>query len=136
MAQGLKRRHAVAGLAGLGFIAPARAADSVTWYISQFEAEQAEALGKAFTAAHPDITVDVVRVTGQVAFQRLQMDIKNKTPHCDVFSASDISHMAILKEKGELLRYEPQLYGNVLDAWLSETASRQRERQIAMDKAD
>ncbi len=107
MIQSLKRRQAVAGLAGLGFVTPARAADSVTWYISQFEAEQAEALGKAFTAEHPGIAVDVVRVTGQVAFQRLQMDIKNKTPHCDVFSASDISHMAILKEKGELLRYEP-----------------------------
>jgi Eukaryotic protein of unknown function (DUF829) len=36
----------------------------------------------------------------------------------------------------ELLRYEPQLYGAVLDAWLGETASRRWERQIAMDKAD
>ena len=106
MVRVLTRRHALAGLGGVGLAAPARAADSVTWYISQFEAEQAEALGKAFTAEYPDITVDVVRVTGQVAFQRLQMDIKNKTPHCDVFSASDISHMAILKEKGQLLHYE------------------------------
>ncbi len=105
----LTRRHAVAGLSSLGLIAPARAAteDAVTWYISQVDAEQAEAMGKAFTAAHPGIKVEVVRVTGQVAFQRLQMDIKNKTPHCDVFSASDISHAAILKDRGQLMRYAP-----------------------------
>jgi iron(III) transport system substrate-binding protein len=80
----------------------------VTWYISQIDAEQAEAMGKAFTAANPGIHVDVVRVTGQVAFQRLQMDIKNKTPHCDVFSGSDISHFAILKDQGQLLSYTPE----------------------------
>jgi iron(III) transport system substrate-binding protein len=103
----LTRRHTVAGLGALGLAAPARGAvdDSVTWYVSQFDAEQAEAMGKAFTATYPGIRVDVVRVTGQVAFQRLQMDIRNKTPHCDVFSASDISHMAILKERGELTQY-------------------------------
>ena len=107
MVHRLTRRAAIAGLSGLGLLAPARAAteDTLTWYISQMDAEQAEAMGKAFTAANPGIRVEVVRVTGQVAFQRLQMDIKNKTPHCDVFSASDISHMAILKDQGQLMPY-------------------------------
>ena len=58
--------------------------------------------GRAFTAAYPGITVEVIRTTGQVAFQRLMLDIKNRTPHCDVFSATDISHMPILKERHEL----------------------------------
>ena len=107
MTRSLTRRAAVAGLTSLGLVVQAQAAreDSVTWYISQFDAEQAEAMGKAFTVAHPGIKVEVVRVTGQVAFQRLQMDIKNKTPHCDVFSASDISHLAILKDQGQLMPY-------------------------------
>ncbi len=105
----LTRRRTMAGLASLGLATPVSAAngDSVTWYISQMDAEQAEAMGRAFTAANPGIKVDVVRVTGQVAFQRLQMDIKNKTPHCDVFSASDISHAAILKDQGQLMHYVP-----------------------------
>jgi iron(III) transport system substrate-binding protein len=102
----ITRRAAVAGLPSLGFAAAAHAADDVvTWYISQTDAERAEAMGKAFTAANPGIRVEVVRVTGQIAFQRLQMDIKNKTPHCDVFSGSDISHFAILRDQGQLLYY-------------------------------
>jgi len=109
MVHRLARRTVVAGLSSFGVVAPARAAteDSVTWYVSQTDAEQAEAMGKAFTAASPGIRVDVVRVTGQIAFQRLQMDIKNKTPHCDVFSGSDISHFAILKDQGQLLPFAP-----------------------------
>jgi iron(III) transport system substrate-binding protein len=43
-----------------------------------------------------------------VAFQRLLMDIKNHTPQCDVFSATDISHMPILKDKHELTPYTPE----------------------------
>ena len=35
---------------------------------SQIDAEQAEATGEAFTAANTEIGVEVVRVTGQVAF--------------------------------------------------------------------
>jgi hypothetical protein len=35
------------------------------------DAEWAEAMGKAFTAANPGIRVEVVRVTGRVAVQRL-----------------------------------------------------------------
>jgi iron(III) transport system substrate-binding protein len=108
MARTITRRHALVGLSAAGLIQPARAAgaeDTVTWYISQMDAEQAEAMGRVFTGLYPAIRVEVVRVTGQVAFQRLQMDIKNKTPHCDVFSTSDISHMAILKDRGELTQY-------------------------------
>lgn len=103
----LTRRAAFGGLGALSLTPSARAADdTVTWYISQIDAEQAEAAGRAFTAVHPGIKVEVVRVTGQVAFQRLQMDIKNNTPHCDVFSASDISHMAVLKDQGALTPYQ------------------------------
>ena len=49
----------------------------------------------------------MIRTTGQVAYQRLLMDIKNHTPQCDVFSTTDISHMPILKERHELAEYTP-----------------------------
>ena len=42
-----------------------------------------------------------------MVFQRLMLDIKNHTPHCDVFNATDISHMPILKERHELTRFTP-----------------------------
>lgn len=87
----------------------------MTWYISQMDAEQAEAMGKAFTAANPSIREEVVWVTGQVALQRLKMDIENTTPHCDGFSASDISHMAILKDRGQLMHYTAANAGDAAD---------------------
>jgi iron(III) transport system substrate-binding protein len=87
--------------------AAARKEGSLTWYVAQQDTVSAEKFGRAFTAAYPGITVEVIRTTGQVAFQRLMLDIKNHTPHCDVFSATDISHMPILKERHELTEYTP-----------------------------
>jgi hypothetical protein len=74
--------------------AAARQEGTLTW--SSRDTETAELFGRTFTALHPGVTVDVVRTTGQVAFQRLSLDIKNHTPHCDVFSATDIAHMPLL----------------------------------------
>lgn len=85
----------------------ARKEGTLTWYTGQMDTEKAERLGKAFTARYPGIRVAVVRTTGQVAYQRLLLDIKNKTPQCDVFSTTDISHMPALKERKELMPYTP-----------------------------
>ena len=88
--------------------AAARAEGGLTWYTGQTDAETAEFLGRTFTARHPGVKVSVIRTTGQVAYQRLTLDIKNKTPQCDVFSTTDISHMPILKERKELTPYTPE----------------------------
>ena len=116
----ITRRHAATGLAAaLAVPGLARAADQpaleaaahdegrLTWYIAQVDAQTAENLGRAFTQANPGVSVGVIRTTGQVAYQRLLMDIKNHTPQCDVFSTTDISHMPILKERQELTEYTP-----------------------------
>lgn len=87
--------------------AAARHEGSLTWYVAQQDTATAEKFGRAFTATYPGITVEVIRTTGQVAFQRLMLDIKNHTPHCDVFSATDISHMPILQERHQLTEYTP-----------------------------
>jgi iron(III) transport system substrate-binding protein len=93
--------------------AAARQEGSLTWYIAQLDTETAEAFGSAFTTAHPGITVEVIRTTGQVAFQRLMLDLKNGTPHCDVFSATDIAHMPILRERDALLGFTPENFSGM-----------------------
>jgi iron(III) transport system substrate-binding protein len=115
-----RRRTAssIAALLAMPRLARAAAGDStleaaahregaLTWYVAQVDAQTAEALGRAYTSTNPGINVGVIRTTGQVAYQRLLMDIKNHTPQCDVFSTTDISHMPILKERKELAEYTP-----------------------------
>ena len=128
----ISRRETLLSLGALGSIAfapraahadlmkleaAARQEGALTWYIAQFDAERAEALGRAFTREYPGITVSVIRTTGQVAFQRLLMDIKNHTPQCDVFGATDISHMPLLKERHELEDFTPEHAAGLLPAF-------------------
>jgi iron(III) transport system substrate-binding protein len=94
--------------------AAARQEASLTWYIAQLDTETAEAFGSAFTATYPGVRVDVIRTTGQVAFERLMLDLKNGSPHCDVFSATDIAHMPILRERNALLSFTPENFAGML----------------------
>jgi iron(III) transport system substrate-binding protein len=118
MSQKITRRHAAAGLTALvaiprqgraaddtALVAAAKSDGTLTWYIAQVDAQTAENLGRSFTQRYPGVNVGVIRTTGQVAYQRLLMDIKNHVPQCDVFSTTDISHMPILKERHELAEY-------------------------------
>jgi iron(III) transport system substrate-binding protein len=126
MSQIITRRSAASGLAALA-IAPnlaraeapdlqaaARAEGTVTWYTGQVDAEKAEAMGRTFSKTNPGVNVGVIRTTGQIAYQRLLLDIKNHVPQCDVFSTTDISHMPILKERHELTEYTPANAANLL----------------------
>jgi iron(III) transport system substrate-binding protein len=133
MSQNITRRHAAAGLATLAAIpkqgraaannavleSAARGEGTMTWYTAQVDAQTAENLGRSFSQAYPGVNVGVIRTTGQVAYQRLLMDIKNHTPQCDVFSASDISHMPVLKERHELTEYSPANAEALLPAFKS-----------------
>jgi iron(III) transport system substrate-binding protein len=87
---------------------------TLTWYTGQTDAETSERLGRNFTSEYPGVKVEVIRTTGQVAYQRLLLDIKNKTPQCDVFSTTDISHMPILKERHELTEFTPESAGGLI----------------------
>ncbi len=100
------RRARAADLAALE--AAARKEGAVTWYIAQIDTETAEAAGRAFSQRYPGIAVTVMRTTGQVAYQRLQQDLKNNSPQCDVFSSTDVAHYPALIKQGALARYEPQ----------------------------
>ncbi len=79
----------------------------LTWYIVYLPSEDAENLGRAFTARYPGVKVNVVRTTAQVAFQRLNQDLQAESANCDVFSSTDISHYLDLKRRGLLTKYTP-----------------------------
>jgi iron(III) transport system substrate-binding protein len=69
--------------------------------------EAAEAMGHRFSRHYPGITVSVIRTTGQVAYERLQQELKNGTPTCDVFSSTDISQYPALLQRNALAHYQP-----------------------------
>ncbi|MFC4166716.1 ABC transporter substrate-binding protein [Teichococcus aestuarii] len=79
----------------------------ITWYTGQYQAEPSQAIGRGFTERFPGITVNVVRSTSQVAFQRLAQDMRAGVAQCDVFSSTDHSHAAYLKRQGRLMPYKP-----------------------------
>ena len=112
-------RRTALGLAATALVRPARAdlpaleaaarrEGAVTWYVAQLDGQTAEAAAAAFRARHPGIEINVVRTTGQVSFQRLQQDLKNNAPQCDVFSSTDLAHYPALMAQRALARYEPE----------------------------
>ncbi len=120
----LTRRLATAGLITAGFVPPAaaqfedlyaaaRKEGAVTWYISQMTGEVAEMMGKRFSARYPGIAVTAIRTTGQVAYTRLQQELKNNTPQCDVYSSTDIAQYISLKGRNAIARYDAHNAGQL-----------------------
>ncbi len=64
-------------------------------------------IGNAFSQKWPGIGVNATKTTSQVAFQRVLQDLKGGQVQSDVFSSTDVSHMAYLQAKGLLIHYEP-----------------------------
>ena len=89
----------------------------LTWYITQVTVQVADQLAHEFTKLYPGVTVNVVRTTAQVAFQRLSQDIRANAAECDVFGTTDIGHYIYLKKKGLLLKYVPDNEAKVFDAF-------------------
>lgn len=97
--------HAQAPLDALH--AAARKEGELTWYIVYLPSEDAEHLGRTFSARFPGVKVNVVRTTAQVAFQRLNQDLQARTANCDVFSSTDLAHYLDLKRRKLLLQHTP-----------------------------
>lgn len=85
----------------------ARKEGELTWYTVPQTSEIAERMGRAFTVRYPGVKVNVVRTSAQVAFQRLNQDLKAGTPNCDVITSTDLSHFVDLKGRNLLLKYLP-----------------------------
>ncbi|RYF70762.1 MAG: extracellular solute-binding protein [Comamonadaceae bacterium] len=118
----INRRH-FSALAGSAVLAPwatshaqtsptalyeaAKKEGELTWYTVPQTSEVAEKMGRTFTARYPGVRVNVVRTTAQVAFQRLNQDLKSGTANCDVFTSTDLSHYVDLKGRNLLSKYQP-----------------------------
>ncbi len=85
----------------------------ITWYVAHYTSEGAEDLGRGFTEMY-GVKVNVVRTTAQVAYQRLQQDIKNNQTNCDVFSSTDLGHYVRLTAEGRFEKYTPELSSKIL----------------------
>ncbi|WP_428000116.1 ABC transporter substrate-binding protein [Acidovorax sp.] len=85
----------------------ARKEGELTWYTVPQTSEVAEKMGRTFTARYPGVKVNVVRTTAQVAYQRLNQDLKAGTPNCDVFTSTDLAHYVDLKGRNLLLKFLP-----------------------------
>lgn len=85
----------------------------VSWYVSQVTSDDAERLVALFESSFPGITVNVVRATAQVIFQRLNQDLRARARNCDVFSTTDVSHVLWLKGEGHVMQYVPASAANV-----------------------
>ena len=79
----------------------------LTWYDAHHAVEQAEAIGKAFSDKYPGVKCNVVRTTANVAYNRLNQELKAGGPQCDLLSSTDISHAVELKNKGLLDKFVP-----------------------------
>lgn len=77
----------------------------VGWYSGVLDQPLCEKIGQAFTARYPGITVSAIKTTSQVAFQRLNEDLRGGTPQCDIFTTTDVGHMSYLIGKNLLVKY-------------------------------
>jgi iron(III) transport system substrate-binding protein len=86
---------------------------TLNWYIAQMSSEVAELMGRRFTARYPGVKVVAIRTTGQVAYEQLNQELKNKAPQCDVFTSTDIAHYPALRKRGALAHYVPANVGEL-----------------------
>ena len=97
--------HAQAALAPL--YEAAKKEGELTWYTVPQTSEVAEKMGRTFTGRYPGVKVNVVRTTAQVAFQRLNQDLRAGSANCDVFTSTDLSHYVDLKGRNLLTKFTP-----------------------------
>jgi iron(III) transport system substrate-binding protein len=89
----------------------------VAWYVSHYETEVAEQVGRAFEARYPGVKLNILRTTAQVAFQRVSAELKSDAIQCDVLGSSDPSHYVYLKQRDALLKYVPANDAKIVQAF-------------------
>jgi iron(III) transport system substrate-binding protein len=89
----------------------------LTWYIGHLSGEVAEAVGAAFTEAYPGVKVNVVRTTGQVAYQRLMQELQADALQADVIGLADQAQYVQLRDAGYLAQFTPANAGEVLEVF-------------------
>jgi iron(III) transport system substrate-binding protein len=87
-------------------VAAAAKEGKVVWYTA-VDVKVAEAVAKAFRAAHGDIAVDVERSGSERVFQRINQEYQSGIKNVDVVNSSDASHFLFWKQQGWLAPHTP-----------------------------
>jgi iron(III) transport system substrate-binding protein len=87
-----------------------------TVYTAHYDTETIADICAAFEKKYPGVKCKFVRTTAQVAYQRLQQDLKANLAVASVFSSTDISHYPELKKSGVLMPYQPHNLGKMVDS--------------------
>jgi len=87
-----------------------------TVYTAHYNTESIANLCMAFDKRYPGVKCNFVRTTAQVAYQRLQQDLKANLAVASVFSSTDVSHYPDLKMRGLLLSYQPHNLTKMVDS--------------------
>lgn len=85
----------------------AKGEGSVTWYVGYYTTALADSIRQDFEKKYPGVKVNVIKTTGQVAFQRVMQDIKSQSIQSDLFSSPDVGHFEVLKKENALLPFIP-----------------------------
>lgn len=93
--------------------AAARAEGRVTWCNGSIADTIQQKIVNQFEAKYPGVRLEAIRSTSQVAYQRLTLDMENKTATCDIFSTSDVTQLEALHDAGHLLEYKPEEAANL-----------------------
>jgi iron(III) transport system substrate-binding protein len=96
-------------------LAAAKKEGKVVWYVSMFDIDTAEQVGKAFEKRYPGIAVDVVRATAGVIYQRVLQEAQAGVTADDVFSSTEEGHYLHFKEQMLIRPYVPADADKVVD---------------------
>jgi iron(III) transport system substrate-binding protein len=89
----------------------------LTWYTAHYDSETAAAVCAGFEQKYPGVKCNYVRVTAQVAYQRLSQDQKAGIAQASVISSTDASHFGKMKKDGWLAPYRPKNLPELVDAF-------------------
>ena len=88
-------------------LAAAKKEGKVVWYVSMFDVDTAEQVGKAFEQRYPGIKVDVVRATAGVIYQRVLQESQAGVFAADLFSSTEEGHYLHFKDHKLIRSYVP-----------------------------
>jgi iron(III) transport system substrate-binding protein len=88
-------------------LAAAKKEGKVVWYVSMFDIDTAEQVGQAFEKRYPGISVQVVRATAGVIYQRVLQEAQAGVTADDVFSSTEEGHYLHFKDQKLIRPYVP-----------------------------
>lgn len=95
----------------------AKAEGVITWCNGSIPDTAMQGTIEAFHEEYPELRLEGIRSTSQIAYQRLHQDLQMGMANCDLFSSSDYSHFIELKNDGHLFEYSPVREAMLPDAF-------------------